>query len=194
MRRVRDNVETLREELPAIGYRFSNPDAVRVPPRSGTAADMDRLEQAVGPVPLAFRVFCEVVGSVDLSGAHPRWPHALLDPLMFDASVDLSLDTRDDMIEQGVLTADEPFDLDFAPDDLHKADISGGMPYAVRVPDAGVDGLVIWEVHQTTLVNYLRVVMRSAGMGGMGTARHHGHEPLAAPVEVLDLARRFDRF
>jgi hypothetical protein len=191
---VRDNVERLRAGLPAIGYRFRDSDAVRIPPPAGIAADMDRLEDTIGPVPLAFRVFCEVVGSVDLSGAHPKWAHTLLDPLMFEASVDYYLDTRSDMIEQGVLGPDEPFELDFAPDDLHKADISGGPPYAVRAPDASVDGLVVWEVHQTTFVNYLRTLMHSAGMGGMGVVKHHGHEPIPVPNEVLELAQQLEPF
>ena len=194
MRRVRDNVERLRDALPAVGYRFRNPEQVLVSPAPGISADLDRLEAEVGALPLAFRVFCEVVGTVDLSGEHPRWPHELLDPLIVDASVDYYLETRADMIEQGVLGPDEPFDLDFAPDDLHKADISGGPPYAVRVPDASIDSLVLWEVHQTTFVNYLRTVMRLGGMGGMGAARHHGHEPLPVPPEVLELGRRLEPF
>ena len=82
----------------------------------------------------------------------------------------------------------------FAPDDLHKADISGGPPYAVRAPDASVDGLVVWEVHQTTFVNYLRTVMRTAGMGGMGAAKHHAHAPLPIPDEVIELAAELEPF
>lgn len=35
-----------------------------------------------------------------------------------------------------------PFQLDFAPDALHKANISGGGPYGIIVAGSGVDGLV----------------------------------------------------
>jgi hypothetical protein len=194
MRRVRDNVAGLERALPEIGYRFANPDAVLVAPRADAAAEIDRLEAVVGPVPLAFRVFCEVVGSVDLSGEHPDWQQRLLDPLMFDASVDYCLDTYEDMLEQGILKPGDPFALDFAPDDLHKADISGGPPYAVRVPDASVDAFVVWEPRQTTFVNYLRDVMRYAGMGGMGPVKHHGHDPLPTPPEIERIAAELEPF
>ena len=194
MQRVRENVERLRGGLPEIGYRFARPDAVLVPPAPDAVAQLDRLEAAVGAIPLALRVFCEVVGTVDLSGSHPEWPHELLDPLMVEVSVDYTLDTREDMIAEGELRPDEPFDIELAPDDLHKADISGGAPYAVRVPDAGVDALVYWEVHQTTFVNYLRTVTRFAGMGGMSPIQRHGHDPLPVPPEIARLAAGLQPF
>jgi hypothetical protein len=79
-------------------------------------------------LPLAFRMFMETVGSVELSGKHRDWPHRLLDPLMFEASADYYVDTYADRVEEGDLDRTEPFDVDFAPDDLHKADISGARP------------------------------------------------------------------
>jgi hypothetical protein len=194
MRRVRANVARLREGLPAIGYEFANPDGVLVDPTDDVRAELDRLEAATGPIPLAVRVFCEVVGSVDLSGEHPEWPHQLLDPLMFETSVDYWIDSHEDMREQGAITDAEPYELDFSPDDLHKADISGGAPYAVRVPDASADALVVWEPHETTFVNYLRIVLRFAGMGGMGEVRHHGHDLFPTPPEVERLAAELERF
>jgi len=194
MARVRRNIERLREELPRIGYRFSRPQRVLVPPPPDVTEQIDRTEATIGAVPLAFRVFWESIGSVDLSGEHPDWPSGRLDPLMFEASADYYVDTYRDMIEQRVLTPGEPFELDFAPDDLHKADISGGPPYAIRVPNAGVDGIVVWEVHQTTFVNYLRTAMRFGGLAGLSPAERHGYAALPVPADVRAVVTRLEPF
>lgn len=63
------------------------------------------------------------------------------------------------------------------------------MPYAIAVPNPAADTLLLWEVHQTTFVNYLRA------MGGMP-----GWEPAlledwalpqqAPPAWLLELGRK----
>ena len=185
MRRVRENLERLVVELPRVGYVFANPDRVLGPPPTDVGGQVARLEARLGPVPLAFAVFWELVGTVDLSGSHPDWPHELLDPLMFEASADFFLDTFEDDEDR---EPGDAFELEFAPDDLHKADISGGAPYAIRVPDPCVDGLVVAEPHQTTFNQYLRIVLRTAGMGGMGAVRHHAHPLYPTPPEIERIA------
>jgi hypothetical protein len=62
--------------------------------------------------------------------------------------------------DEGLITPERPFQVPFAPDYLHKADISGGLPYGIAVPNAGVDGLVLGDIHQTTFTNYLRIAFR----------------------------------
>ena len=194
MERVRRNVERLRHELPQLGFVFANPDAVLTPPSANVIEAIMRVERVVGPLPLSVPAFWTVVGSVDLSGMHRDWPHRLLDPLMVEFDADYVIDTYEDMIEQGAHSPGEPFALDFAPDDLHKADISGGPPYAIEVPNARVDGLVVWEIHQTTFVNYLRTVMQFAGLGGLSPTKRHGHQVLPVPSEVLELAAQLEPF
>jgi len=97
-------------------------------------------------------------------------------------------------VEEGDLDRTEPFDVDFAPDDLHTADISGGPPYAIQAPNPGVDGIVLCEIHQTTFVNYLRTVMRFGGMGGLSPVKRHEHEVLPVPADVLTLAAELEDF
>ena len=60
----------------------------------------------------------------------------------------------------------ETFELPIAPDYLHNANVSGGMPYGLAVPEPAVDGLLLWESHQTTLVNYLQIAFNMDGMPG----------------------------
>lgn len=72
MTRARRNVETIVARLRELGYRFASPGQEIVPPDAALLARLDRLEAAAGPLPLALRAFFEVVGSVDLTGSHPR--------------------------------------------------------------------------------------------------------------------------
>jgi hypothetical protein len=194
MGRIARNLARLRDGLPAIGYRFARPEQVLVPPPADVAEQIGRVESTVGPLPLGFRAFWETVGAVDLSGEHPDWPHDLLDPLMYEMSADYTVETYEDMVAEGAHRPGEPFDVDFAPDDLHKADISGGSPYAVLAPDPGADGVVLWEIHQTTFVNYVRIAMRHAGLAGLSPVRRHGHPVYAVPPEVRELADSLEPF
>jgi hypothetical protein len=52
-----------------------------------------------------------------------------------------------------------------APDRLHKANISGGGPYGVRLPDATAEGLFIAEV-ALPIVAYLNRVFLDGGFPG----------------------------
>lgn len=194
MARVGRNLERLRDRLPELGYRFERPDRVLVTPPDDVAVQIARVESVIGALPLAVAAFWRNVGSVDFAGEHPDWPHELLDPLMFELSADYAVDTYEDMVEQGVHRPGDPFAVDFAPDDLHKADISGGAPYAVNAPDPAADGIVVWEIHQTTFVNYLRIVIGHAGMGGLSPVRRHGHPVLPVPAEALELATDLEPF
>lgn len=193
MARVRRNVERVRDGLPALGYRFTNPSAV-IAPAADAAAQIINTEAAIGPLPLSVSAFWEHVGAVDLSGSHPDWPHRLTDPLMVEFDASYIVDTYEDQVDQGYLRRGDPFQVDFAPDDLHKADISGGPPYAIEAPNPRADGIVLWEIHQTTFVNYLRVVMTHAGMGGFSPIKRHGHDPLPVPAGVRELAATLEAF
>ena len=53
-----------------------------------------------------------------------------------------------------------------APDDLHKANTSGGEPYAVAVPVEAADGRLLNERHDLPFVAYLCLVFRFGGFPG----------------------------
>ena len=48
----------------------------------------------------------------------------------------------------------EPFSVDLAPDYLHKANISGGGPYAVLVPFFGADPVFDYERRDLSFLGY----------------------------------------
>ena len=69
-----------------------------------------------------------------------------------------------------------------APDDLHKADTSGGEPYEIAVPELRADGPLLWERHQLFFVDYLRLVFRFGGFSG-----YEGIDPI--PTELASLSQ-----
>jgi hypothetical protein len=193
MRRARSNVELLLEALPTIGYEFElEPECRLVPPSSSIGQDLDRLEARIGRLPLSLRCWYEEVGHVDLTGHQPDWDIEYLDPLVVDAPIDFVLSEYDMWLEDRGTEHDQgsAFSVAIAPDYLHKANVSGGMPYSIAVPDGGADGLLLWERHQTTFVNYLRIAFRWAGLPGLGLSGDYTwrHQPLLFPESLRLIA------
>ena len=53
-----------------------------------------------------------------------------------------------------------------APDELMKAETSGGDPYHIQVPDAAADAILQCECHHLYFVEYLRLSFRFGGFPG----------------------------
>jgi hypothetical protein len=75
--------------------------------------------------------------------------------------------------------------VELAPDEYFKYFVSGGGPYAMRVPDARVDAPLEGEWHQTTFVNYLRICLEWAGFPGLVTRTASHNAELARLREGL---------
>lgn len=152
MRRVRHNVEVLIPRLREIGYQFGDLSDTpgywkHTPPLTPPPADaenyLEELEELVGALPLSLRGWALGVGEVSFLGYHPDWPDTFdIDPLHVDSLTDEGkLDYYRDMYEDWQAEAEEmgdeemePFAIEIAPDDYHKANISGGSPYSIAVP------------------------------------------------------------
>ncbi|CAN5519773.1 hypothetical protein BH10ACT3_BH10ACT3_15770 [soil metagenome] len=185
MRRTRFNIETLVESLPATGYVFQPGDglATHLPPTQAAAADLDSFGQRIGSLPLSLRSWYLEVGEVNLMGSPPAEWCEYPDPLVVQAPVDYVLGERNVWeSDRGTEWDRGPFVIDFSPDYLHKADISGGSPYSIDPTDGTVDGQVLWERSQTNFVNYLRNAFRFTGMPGFGFSER----PL--PPELTEIA------
>jgi hypothetical protein len=72
MTRARTNIELLIPRLKKLGYQFTFPDRSFVPADDETRRLVTDAERRVGPLPLSLRVWCEVVGEVNLMGSHPK--------------------------------------------------------------------------------------------------------------------------
>lgn len=177
MRRVEANVRTLVQRLTAMNYTFTT-DAARHDARTVRKAIAD-FEKQVGAMPLSLRAFYEVVGEVNLIGRHPTLDPAngavATDPLVvygFDEGL-VEYDEEDE--------ADgKPSAITIAPDDLHKADTSGGDPYEMAVPDLRADGELLNERHGLLFVDYLRLCFRFGGFPG-----YEGKAVVPAEIDVL---------
>ncbi len=200
MRRVRHNIELLVPRLESIGYEFGvygeeNPiedySSPFLPPPMDMAEQVRHVEELTGPMPLSFRAWCEVVGSVNFGGWHSDWTIAYHDPLWVDplvlAYVQWEYDAWQESYNQGRREGSRPFILPFAPDYYHKQDVSGGAPYGIAMPNAAADGLVENEWHGTTFVDYLRTCFRWGGFPGFEMVREE--EDLCPLAHVAFLTR-----
>jgi hypothetical protein len=80
----------------------------------------------------------------------------------------------------------DPFVLPVAPDRLHKANVSGGLPYGIVLPDGCVDGLFVGE---TTMpfVGYLNWVLRNGGFPGPTASKSQWRVKQALAERLLPL-------
>ena len=200
MRRAKRNVDHLHQALAESGYRFEMGDAALAPPQPDIDARIADVERAVGPMPLAVRVWLQEVGNVNLIGTHPEWHFEYSDPLVVECAIDGVVEDYEYRKKMGwfALAGTDRLPLYLAPDYLHKADISGGAPYGIDLPAPGVDAM--WdndEAHSgLTFVEYLRSALLEWG-GFPGWARRDSEfaspeEPWPALLE--EITTSFERF
>ena len=173
MRRVRANVETIVRRLTAMGYVFqpdgpstgSTTPRAHVPPGPNARKAVADFEKEFAMLPLSLRAFYEVVGEVNLNGTHP-----LLDPkdnpVAPDPLIVYGLDEGIVELDEDDEEGERPAAVTIAPDDLHKANTSGGDAYAMAIPDARADGELLHERHGVFFVDYLRLCFEYGGFPG----------------------------
>jgi hypothetical protein len=134
-----------------------------VPPAPGVWKEITDFEKRVGAMPLSLRAFYEVVGEVNLIGRHPT-----LDPKNNSVATDplVVYGFDEGAVEYDEEDEDGPAAITIAPDDLHKADTSGGDPYEMAIPDPRADGELLNERHGLFFVDYLRLCFRFGGFPG----------------------------
>ena len=160
MQRVKANIQTIVQRLTAMNYQFSRKfRGPLIPPAAGIRQQIADLEKAGGALPLSLRVFYEIVGEVNLIGVHPalapRDGAIAPDPLVvfgFDEGA-VEYDDEDDARVSAIT---------IAPDDLHKADTSGGDAYEIAIPDLRADAELLNERHGLLFVDWMHQT-RSVG-------------------------------
>jgi hypothetical protein len=179
MFRVRKNINEITARLHTLGYAFGTyPDGhtniygytqPHNPPKENIDKEILEFEQlkGVGKLPLSLSLFWQIVGDVDWMGYHPLWP-AYSDPLVV-YPIEAAISDYEDWryaVNEGDAEAGQ-FGIPIAPDYFHKDNVSGGSPYQISVPNAGIDGILEHERHQTTFVNYLRICFAQGGFPGI---------------------------
>ena len=200
LRRVRSNVQQLHAALSSAGYRFACGDQALQAPPIDIDERLQAIERAIGPIPLLLDVWLLDIGGVNLTGTHPSWQFEFTDALVVESLIDEVVDEHRDREKTGwyELAGATRFPLALSPDYKHKADVSGGAPYSIGLPNPGVDAY--WEgdtLHpQMWFIDYLRTTLLDWG-GFPGWGRR---EPdWAAPQEpwpdaLAELAANFERF
>jgi hypothetical protein len=175
MRRVARHVARIAERLAGLGFVPAD-DRIPVfePPTDADREELDRIEEELGGLPAAFAACLRQVGAVDFTGDCPALrlsyherravsgmpPGAdFPDPLVIPSIEFLSYRWED-------REEDEEFVFPFAPDELHKANISGGT-HDLYLPDSAdpvLDGVA--GRPGITLVEYLRTSIRWGGFPG----------------------------
>ena len=200
MQRVATNIDILVDHLVQIGWHFATPQSIRILPTDQDVVGIEQIENVIGPLPIALKACLLFVGGVHLAGSFPgnerptylfgetlEQNAILADPLSLPTGywLDYSYqEWRED--HNGVV----PFHFEFAPDEYHKANYSGGS-HMIQLPKMVIDP-VIEGVHnrpQITLVEYLRTSIRWCGFPG------YEFEPSEEiPPALADISSRFIPF
>lgn len=191
MQRVKRNIEKIIERLKAENYRFQKPNEARVPPGWLTSWNIKKLEKLVGPVPLSIKCFYRIVGTVNLNGSHPSWSQKdYPDPLMIDTPIGYfptyAYREWKEMYEEPDRDKQKNFRMELAPDYYHKANVSGGSPYSVELPNGSADCRLLGEKHKTSFVNYLRVAFKWGGFPGFERSKNPPRKFISELTEGLE--------
>jgi hypothetical protein len=178
-------------------------------PRATT--ELRELEERVGMLPLSVRAWYEVVGGVNLVGVHPGWmqffastgeigggswehefalgegghPMQVLEPLQV-----YPLGSQAPSAGVALKTLQTPSGsqrLLLVPNSnlAYLGDGQTSYMYEIEVPCARVDAPLLFERHETTFVDYLRVSLRWAGFPGWERIAVRPDRDIATLIEGL---------
>ncbi len=134
-----------------------------------------RLEKAVEPfgsLPLSLKLFFKIVGSCNFA-----WDYETNDNILWECADPIQISPLDDLVEQvtGKYWIEEMKEikedfgssyLELSADYLHKDNISGGEAYSIEItPNRSLDSKLLNEEHNTTFINYLRIIFENCGFG-----------------------------
>jgi hypothetical protein len=187
MRRVRDILLNIIDELYAENYRFAGENIVYKPPPSNTFEWIKELTEQGIHFPVSLQAWLLEVGSVNLMGSHPEWLKTAYvfdvnkptsdvwytDPLVVEVTEDfISEDSISYLYDEWLQKQEEsdrrncPFRIPISPDHIHKANVSGGEPYEIAVDCPTVDSFIFNERNCMSFVGYIRLALRWGGFPG----------------------------
>lgn len=184
MQRVAFNADLIADRLRERGWHACMAEFrdLRTQPTEDDQKIFAKIEAMSGaPIPPTLLAFWTVVGGINWTWDYriKRAPPHLGTLLPMDEMDPLCVEPPSvmphllpewgggDREREVVLNPDESFPIDLAPDYLHKANVSGGPPYAVLVPFAGADPILTNEKHELPFVEYLRLAFKWAGFPGL---------------------------
>jgi hypothetical protein len=180
MRHARRVIEIIIDRLKSRGYEFVEPKRVHIKPSPDVADWAAEFEAEGIYLPISFQAWLQEIGTINLMGTDKSWRccgyHGLenkevwyTDPLVVEVDKEYIYSEFENWRYQ---TSEEgfeeigPFCIPFAPDDLHKANISGGAPYEIHSDKPIVDPLVLNERHGFSFFAYVRHACSWGGFPG----------------------------
>jgi hypothetical protein len=134
-----------------------------------------RIEESVGTLPLALKLFWLGVGSVNLSGRHPDWNGCeylnqliIFPPTYALYELDEFLSDQDERIRHGI-----PYSVPVAPDVYHKANVSGGLPYSLAVPATTDDPPLNNASPALSFLKHIEHALEHGGFPGLAACPQH---------------------
>lgn len=178
--RVAYNLNIIYQELLSLNYLFFNDVnkyfEIAICKRfDNTELLLSRLKEAAKPfghIPLSLEYFYRAIGGINFG-----WNYTINDQFIWNASdpiqiinlVDLVDEVaneywREDLEEQLIEYNDIKPHMFLSADLLHKDNISGGIGYAIEITkQKSFDSEFLYEPHNTTFVNYLRICFDNCG-------------------------------
>ena len=180
--RVRFNLNVIYKELFAINYCFKtefdcNSDKPLMKPLARTEkllAELDSSMKPFGFIPLSLKTFYKVIGSCNFAWDYETnedilWRYA--DPIQITSLNDLVEEvTSEDFLSdlKEYLEGDGYVSLELSADYYTKDNVSGGLPYSIKLTDKpSIDAPFLYEEHDTTFINYLRICFENCGFSRM---------------------------
>jgi hypothetical protein len=186
--RVAYNLEIIYQELLKINYQFKtefkfNFEKPLIKPLNNTDKLLTKLDKslnAFGFVPLSLKIFYKVVGACNFA-----WNYEINEDFIWNCSDPIQITSLDDLVSE-VTDKDYLLDLkdyfeedgfvslELSADYLHKDNISGGQAYSLKLTEKpSIDGQLLYEEHDTTFINYLRICFDSCGFSRITNANHN---------------------
>jgi hypothetical protein len=176
--RVFYNLDIIYKELVNINYLFKtdfkfNFERPLVKPLADTDKLLAKLDKSVRPfgyVPISLKMFYKIVGACNFG-----WDYETSEDFIWECADPIQITSLDDLVAEVTTEyslrdlqeyyADDGFiSLPLSADYLHKDNISGGQAYSLQLGSTQtIDGKLLYEEHDTTFINYLRICFDNCG-------------------------------
>jgi hypothetical protein len=170
-KRVAVNLEIIHYDLQKIGYLFrSNSLSKPLPDAEKLLSELEKTIKPFGYVPLSIKKFYEIVGACDFV-----WDYEINEERFWECADPIEIcdlnylvsytksEDWEETISDAVEENEKPY-LELSADFWHKDNTSGGMPYSIEITkQPSIDGLLLFEPHETTFIDYLRISMDKCG-------------------------------
>lgn len=132
-------------------------------------------------LPLSIVAWISEIGNVNFCGTHPEWGKTgyafegntnevlYTDPLFFELDKESILYQYEEWLYQIEECGEDeigPFKISISPDYIHKANVSGGVPYEVYADKMQFDSFLLNERHGGGVIYYLRNSLYWGGFPG----------------------------